>query len=118
MYIGLTREQAVSCFDFGTAPDSRLEPQIIEKAEGMVLESLVSTNHTDCFIVNRVKLSGDSFTPNVADSYAVYIVVEGSGEISGDGYNKPIKKGDYFFMPSCAMGKFTIKGNAEIIECY
>ncbi len=118
MYIGLTREQAVSCFDFGTAPDSKLEPVVTESAEGMIKESLVSENHTDCFIVNRVKLNGGEFTPNVHDSYAVYIVVEGSGIICGNGYSREIKKGDYFFMPACAMGKFAIKGNAQIIECY
>lgn len=118
MYIGLTRDEAVSCFDFVKAPDSKLEPKVINAGDGVVYESLVSDKHTDCFIVNRIKLSGGNFTPNVNDSYGVYIVVDGNGKITGDNYLKEIKKGDYFFMPACSMGNFEIGGNAEIIECY
>lgn len=31
---------------------------------------------------------------------------------------KKAKKGDYFFVPYAAMGKFSVEGNAEIVECY
>jgi mannose-6-phosphate isomerase len=55
---------------------------------------------------------------NVPDSFAVYIVTKGEGVISGEGYERGIRRGDYFFMPHCAMGAFSVSGSAEIVECY
>ena len=55
---------------------------------------------------------------NIEDSYAIYIVTNGEGVLSGNNYSKTIKKGDYFFMPACLMGKYTVGGNIEIVECY
>ncbi len=55
---------------------------------------------------------------DINDSYGVYIVTQGSGELVGEGYSKSIKKGDYFFMPACAMNNFAVKGNVEVVECY
>lgn len=117
MYLGLTKEQAVECFDFGAAPNAKLEPKVVFKADGAVKEALVSEENTDCFIINRIKLSGGEIILD-NDGYSLYIVVDGDCEITGDGYEKKVKKGDYFFMPACAMGKFSLRGNAEIIECY
>ena len=118
MYLGLSKADAVSCFDFTEAPDSKMVPVVVETAENMIKESVVSEKNTDCFIINRLKLTGGSYTPAVDDSYAIYIVTEGNGSVQGDGYEKEIKKGDYFFMPASCMGSFSITGNAEIIECY
>ena len=55
---------------------------------------------------------------NIDDSYGVYIVTEGSGRVVGEGYERKIKKGDYFFLPCCAMGAFKLTGNLECVECY
>jgi hypothetical protein len=55
---------------------------------------------------------------DVSDSYGVYIVTEGCGEILGEGYRKEIRKGDYFFMPCSMMGKFSLVGNMQVVECY
>ncbi len=118
MYLGLTKEEAVGCFNFTKAPDSKMVPKVIETGDNMIKEALVSAENTDCFIVNRVKLSGGSFVPNVDDSYAIYIVTDGTGSITGDGYSKDLKKGDYFFMPASAMGSFTITGQLEVVECF
>ena len=118
MYMGLSREVAVSCFDFGKAPDAKLSPREVFLDEGVRVEALVGPENTDCFVINRIKLTGGSYTLNVADSYAVYIVTEGEGTIASDAYSKSIKKGDYFFMPRCLMGSFYISGSIEIVECY
>ncbi|MBR5152790.1 MAG: class I mannose-6-phosphate isomerase [Clostridia bacterium] len=118
MYLGLTKEEAVGCFNFTKAPDSKMVPKVIETGDNMVKEALVSEENTDCFIVNRVKLSCGSFVPDVNDSYAIYIVTDGTGSVTGDNYKKDLKKGDYFFMPASAMGKFTIQGQLEIVECF
>jgi len=118
MYMGLSRETAVSCFDFGKAPKAKLEPCISEKSEKYTKESLVSKDNTDCFIINRITLRDGEYTPDITDSYGIYIVTDGQAAISGDSYHKQIKKGDYFFMPAVLMKQFKIQGNAEIIECF
>lgn len=118
MYLGLTKEEAVGCFNFTKAPDSKMTPHVMEKTEGMIKESLVSEANTDCFIINRIKLSGGSYTPAVTDSYGIYILTNGAGVIHGDGYCKDVKKGDYFFLPASQMGNYTIDGTLEVIECY
>ncbi len=118
MYMGLSREAAVSCFDFGPAPESKLSPKAQISSSDIVKEEIVGPDITDCFVINRIKLIDGSYLADIKDSYAIYIVTEGEGEISGNNYNKKIKKGDYFFMPFIAMGNFKMSGNMEIIECY
>lgn len=118
MYLGLTKEQAVSCFDFTKAPDTKIAPRISECVEGFVKEILINEENTDCFIINRIKLSDGKYIAEVTDSYGVYIVTDGEGSIEGNGKSRALKKGDYFFMPSVLMGKFEISGNLEIVECY
>lgn len=118
MYMGLSREIAVSCFDFGRAPKAQIEPRLTEKKDGFVKEALIDSNNTDCFVINRIKLSDGEYTMGLNDSYGIYIVTEGEGIITGEKYKKTIKKGDYFFMPAYLMNKFGITGNIEIVECY
>ena len=48
---------------------------------------------------------------------SVYICLEGEAVIKGENYSKKIGKGDYFFLPYIAEGKFTVEGNAVLIEC-
>ena len=118
MYIGLSKEEAIGCFDFGKAPNTKLVPYVVKDANGVKIEKVIKESDTDCFIINRITLSGGEYILNVNDSYGVYIVTDGSGELKGDGYTKEIKKGDYFFMPACLMGKFLLKGDIEVVECY
>ncbi len=118
MYIGLSREDALKCFDFGKTPKAEIEPEIAQTTFSVKVESLINNKHTECFIVNRFTLSDGEVTLRVDDSYAIYIVTDGEGTLVGDGYAKSIKKGDYFFMPACLMGKYKVNGNVEIVECY
>lgn len=118
MYIGLNKEDAVGCFEFGKAPDTKLIPEVVKDSDGVKTERLIKSTDTDCFIINRITLNGGECRLNAEDSFGVYIVTKGNGEISGDGYLKEIKKGDYFFMPACLMDKFTLKGDLEVVECY
>lgn len=118
MYLGLTRTQAVECFDFAKAPNAKIEPVVIEDTDSVKTESLINKNNTECFVVNRITLSGGKKMLNIEDSYAIYIVTNGEGILSGNNYSKIINKGDYFFMPACLMGKFSVSGNVELVECY
>ena len=118
MYLGIDPDTAVDCFDFGDQPDAQILPKVEDRGNGVTLEYLIGAEHTPCFVVNRFKLSGGAAVLSVEDSYAVYIVTSGAGTINGDGYSKEIKQGDYFFMPCGAMGKFTVSGDLELVECY
>ena len=118
MYLGLSKEVAMDCFDFTQAPDTKMIPGIIKEAPGTIVENLIGPEHTDCFVVNRIKLNQGSFDLNIQDSYGVYVVTEGTGKLVGEGFEKALKKGDYFFMPSCLMGQYEIQGSMECVECY
>ena len=117
MYLGLTKEQAVECFDFVPAPDAKLEPKVTLNGDGVTIESLVSEKDTDCFIINRIKLKGGKKMID-NDGYALYIVTDGQGSVIGENYEKKLQKGDYFFVPAAIMGKFSLSGNMEVIETY
>lgn len=118
MYLGLDRETAVSCFDFTQAPDTKMKPEVVDHSDGMIKESLVTEKDTDCFIINRIKLTGGDYTPDVKDSYAIYIITDGEGKLSGEDYSRDINKGDYFFMPYSLMGKYKLSGNMTVVECW
>jgi mannose-6-phosphate isomerase class I len=49
---------------------------------------------------------------------AVYICVDGRGEIKGKNYTREIKKGDYFFLPYSSKNIFSVSSNnCVLIEC-
>ncbi len=118
MYLGLTKEDAITCFDFENKPNAQITPTTVLDIKGLKVESLINKTHTDCFVINRITMSNGEYIPQIRDSYAVYIVTEGVMEISKNGYCKTAKKGDYFFMPASQMGNYKFNGNASIIECY
>ena len=118
MYLGIDPEVAVSCFDFGEQPKARVLPETVYTKNGVTIERLIDERHTPCFVINRIKCEGGEHNLSSIDSYAVYIVTSGEGELFGDGYTRRLKRGDYFFMPYCESGKYSVKGQIEIIECY
>ncbi len=118
MYIGLSKGDAIGCFDFGKAPNAKITPEVVLDTGNVKVEKVIQEKHTDCFIINRINLNDGSYKLNLCDSYGVYIVTDGSGTIKGENYSQNVKCGDYFFVPACLMNKFTIKGNLEVIECY
>ena len=118
MYLTLNKEDAIGCFTFGKAPDSKCEPVQTYVDNSLMIEELIGKDKTDCFIINRITLTGGCYTPDIPDSYGIYIVTDGEATVIGEGYEKKIKKGDYFFVGACAMGKYKIEGNATLVECY
>lgn len=118
MYLGLSKDEAIGCFNFGIAPDTRIVPKTSFENDGVKLENIIKPSDTDCFIINRITLSDGKYPLGAFDSYGVYIVTSGEGEIFGNGYSRKIKKGDYFFIPAIAFKDFCVCGNAELIECY
>ena len=117
MYLGLSLDDAVACFNFGRSPSPKIEPTVLARADGYTKEALIGEAHTPCFEINRITLDGASCTLST-DGYAVYIVTDGCATLTGEGYERSLRRGDYFFMPYSAMGKYSVCGNATLVECY
>lgn len=118
MYQGVSKEDAIECFDFTPAPDTKMIPRLLAAENGALYENLIGEQDTDCFVINRIRLSGGEHVMKLSDIYGVYIVTEGEGAITGAGYERRVKKGDYFFMPCKLMGQYKLTGNLECVECY
>lgn len=117
MYLGLNRENALECFDMQKKYPAPLEPKLIYDENGTKYEAMIDESITKSFNVRNITLKDGSFLFD--KGAAVYVVTEGFGLITGDGYEKEIKKGDYFLMPDAAKNKFNIKGeNIRITECF
>ncbi len=118
MYLGLDPDDAVKCFDFGKQPSARIAPKTVYEKNGVTVQQLIDESLTPCFVINRIKCDTGSYRLSVKDSYAVYIVTAGKGEIVGENYRYALRQGDYFFLPYRAMGGFEIQGQLEFVECY
>ncbi len=119
-YIGLTKDIALDCFDYDMygqkAVDcAKITPKKVIDKDGYKKEVLISYDDTPCFAQNRHTLNNGSFVMEYGPS--VWIVLDGEAIINGKDYTRIVKKGEYFFLPYSAQGKFTVKGNATLIEC-
>ena len=116
MYLGLTREQAVSVFDYEPVSKVFLTPATLREGDGFKVEELIGEKQSDNFGVNRITLTGGRYTPD--KSAAIYVVTDGEGAVEGDGYQAPLTPGEYFLLPHAAVGHFTITGNVTVAECF
>ncbi len=116
MYLGLTREQALECFEMDKRYPAPLEPKVLRNADGVLYESMIDESITTSFGVRMVTLSGGNFC--LERGAAIYVVLDGNGKISGEGYEKPVTKGDYFLLPENAKNKFSISGDIKFAECF
>jgi mannose-6-phosphate isomerase len=82
-------------------------PAIIYEDAGCIKECLIGKKDTPCFGVERYVINNGE--TEKLDAPCVYVVTEGNGILCGDGYEKPLKKGEYFFMPYSCKGRFTVK---------
>lgn len=122
MYLGLSRDIALDCFDFSSYGDAaiakgRKAPVTLRQTEDAHLESLISYDDTPCFSVKRLTVSGKDVAG--PDDTAIYVVTDGCGEISWNGQSAPLKKGDYFFIPHALKGQFTFSTDTqmELVIC-
>lgn len=122
-YIGLEKAIALDAINYDIYGEAATEyakvnPQVIINTPTYKLESLISYEDTTCFAEKRHTLTnGGEFVMNFGP--CVYICLEGEGQIVGDGYVRNIKRGDYFFLPYSAEGKFKCcsQTNMTLIEC-
>ena len=119
MYLGLSRETALSCFDHSLYGEKVLQmgvkaPLLLESFDGVQVHELIGTKDTPCFAMTRYTCAGGS--AKLTRGAAVYIVTQGEGELLGDGYSRSIKTGNYFFLPAEAKG-FSIRGDVQFVCC-
>ena len=117
MYLGLDKDIALSCFDMNKRYPLPLKGKTLSEDGGCLYQSFIDSTVTESFALRKITLSGGKFTFD--KGACVYVVTEGKAVISGEDYEKEVSMGDYFLIPECCKGKFTVSGSgAQIIECY
>ena len=119
MYLGLSRETALSCFDHSLYGETVLNmgkkaPILLEQSEGVQVHELIGAKDTPCFAMTRYTCTGGS--AKLTQGAAVYIVTDGEGKLVGKDYERTVKAGNYFFLPAEAKG-FAIEGNIHFVCC-
>lgn len=117
MYLSLQKETALSVFDYSynlekVENECKKTPKIIYENNGCKKECLIGKDDTPCFGVERYIINCGETEKLPAP--CVYVVTEGAGTLTGDSYEKELKKGDYFFMPYSCKGKYTVKSDTEL----
>lgn len=120
MYLGLKREDANSCFDFTrygeeVVSQGRQTPKLLAQTENTRLESLIGTDVTTCFSVDRLTITSGSAVLNAGTG--VHIVSKGQGTVRCGDFTHEVKQGDYFFLPVAAAGETIAEGNLELLIC-
>ena len=122
-YIGLDKDTALNAINYDIYGDNakayaKVTPTVAIDTPIYKKEVMISYEDTPCFGENRHTIkNGGSFVMDYAPS--VYICLDGNAVITGENYRKEIKKGDYFYLPFVAEGKFTVstETTATLIEC-
>lgn len=118
MYLGLSKEDALDCFDYSIygadcIKISKKNPVLIEETAELRIENLISKKDTPCFSVKRSYIKKKQI---LSEAPGIYVITKGEGVICGETYKRKITKGDYFFLPYDAKNKFTVavESNSEI----
>lgn len=109
MYLGLNKDTALDCFHMGLRYELPLKPIVEANENGVKRETLIGEAQTDLFRVERYTLTEGSLCLDRA--VGVYVVLEGEGEITSEGYSRRLKQGDYFLLPAMAKGKFALRSD-------
>lgn len=115
MYLGLSRDAALECFDMEKRYPAPLSPKTLENKEGLLYEAMIDESITTSFNVRMITLDGADFI--LDKGAAIYVALEGEGEIRGNDYSRKIKKGDYFLVPDYCKGRYALSGKIRIAEC-
>lgn len=121
MFLGLGKKTALTCFDYNiygqeAAKMGKKTPKVLCSDQNAVKEQLVGKEDTPCFALNRYTVHSGS--AKLGGGPAVYVVTEGRGFVKTFGFEREIKKGDYFFLPYCAKNCIICTDNViQIAEC-
>ncbi len=120
MYMGLSKETALSCFRFDrfgedVVKNGKKEPIVYYADDRLRSEILIGPDDTPCFSMNRHILSDGSISPQTPAS--IWICAEGNFRVIAEAYSRDVRAGDYFFLPAAAVGKVSIEGTGTMICC-
>ncbi len=102
MWGGLDHDTAFSCFDYRGAPVAellarlQLQPQLKKAWPHARLESVIGPQHTDCFRVEKLTLTGE-LTLEYDAAWYLGIVTAGQGQVTA-GSAQQLHCGDNFFV--------------------
>ena len=116
MYIGLDKETALNCFSFEPINQVKITPLCIMDGEKVKIEEVIGKKQSKNFNINKITLRDGEYI--LDKSAGIYVITDGSGVISGNGFSRNVKKGEYFLLPDFARKNYTIKGEIAIIECF
>ncbi len=117
MYLGLDKKTALECFDMEKTFPMPLSSKPLASEQGVDYQSVIDESITTSFSVRKIVFGGGRFT--LDKGACIYVVTEGNGKIIGDGYEKEVKKGDYFFIPEAIKDKFSLTGvDMTVVECF
>lgn len=112
MYLGLDKDTALDVFDYSVSGEAaylpaKKTPVLLRDEQGVRTERLVGPADTPCFSLLRHTLYGGARLC-LANAPALYLALAGEGRLTSDseGYERSLKKGDYFFLPHAAKDRF------------
>lgn len=122
-YIGLDKDTALDSINYDIYGDAAkkfatVKPKIAIDTPTYKKEELITYEDTPCFAENRHTIKkGGSFVLNYAPS--VWLCLDGQAVIKGENYERVVNRGEYFYLPFVAEGKFTVTTDtqATFIEC-
>lgn len=121
-YLGLPKETALDCFDFSLCGEkagtlARKDPRIVREEKGLRVSKFLSGEETECFDLDLWKMEGTEAP--LEGSACIYMILDGEGEIRGEGYQRKIRKGEFFFLPAAACGRYELRtsGKLSFIRC-
>jgi len=122
MYLGLKPEKALDCFNYelygrGVVESGRKIPVQEYRDEHLLVETLVGKSDTPCFSVKRFSLNNGRLSLDIPAS--IWVCTDGEGVLFADGYEKNIKRGDYFFLPAAASGSIQAEtaSSLTLVSC-
>ncbi len=124
MYLTLDKDVALDVFDYSFGIEDvkskcKKTPVTVSFENGCKKDELITKADTPCFSLLRYTIENGGKTEKLA-SPCIYVVTDGSGVLKTDGYEKEIKKGDYFFMPYSCNGTIFAETdkNLTIAACF
>lgn len=121
---GVGEENMLKCFHFDCCSFEeatkrwKITPQTIESSESYTHKTIFNRNHTDCFGLSELDLSGE-FILKGNGSFFVGVIYSGEGTITCGGKEYPFFQGDEIFFPA-AIETITWKTTkpAKVLLCY
>ncbi|MCI8397462.1 MAG: mannose-6-phosphate isomerase [Clostridia bacterium] len=81
------------------------------------VEKTTKVYRSNKFNINIVRINQQEEKISTKESFRAYIILEGTGKITTKTFEKTLKKGDTFLIPS-NLGKYNVYGDLEMMEIW